>query len=793
MRLFTLLSLILLLQVTGYSYAQDTGINELDSLAGKTISAIRAADKEKIKLVTDRDIYAGGETLYFKAWLVDSIRNTLQSKPKRIFVDLADDSNKVVKQLLLNAATFKTNGSITLSETLAEGWYWLRAYTKKMAAANTQGIGIVPVYIINQYKQNAGTFIKNNTPASPLPVPRIQLFPEGGSIISGINTTIAVKATSDEGKPLTASGIVRDNHDTVVAKFTTNEQGLGKFSYYPKWFNKYTLYVSGSSNKDSVITLPPVNFFAAQISVDRQNSNYVIARVALEDSIFSRNFVTHILGVSGDSLCFAGSGRGIYNANIPLNNFPPGKAKLLLFDQHKKLLSERSFYVYKKGCSLNAATNKDNYAARENVRLSLEVKDADNKPLLCAMAIAVTDSRITDTATGDADPLARLSAEDADLVMLTGTDNYQNILSAKPATTTMEEDSFTVRGKVLNKKEEAVSRKTVTILSNKQLFLVATDTTDTNGRFHFYLPDYYDSTAFSLQVSDKKGRKEEAFHILLDTVRYPEFQTPAILKKTFMQDQQIQAIRNGFYSSDSFFTGTGKGYLKTIVVKTYKKKEVNYDASKRISNFSHIITQDMIGAGPEMAGNALLMIPGVHLSQGLVMIGGPSGFKPSAGNEPLVVIDGIRISLSGDSLSVSPVMNFLNSLSFRTIDFIEVLTGAEGAIYGTSGGNGVILINTKSGAAINTNLTGLQSFYPAGFHIAKPFAMPDYTNPAQKKSKALDARTTIYWNGNLLTDKDGKATVNFFTADVATAYIATITAVTANGYVLHKTIRINRK
>ena len=288
----------------------------------------------------------------------------LQRKPKTIFVDLVNDSDTVIKQLLLNAAMLKTNGSIALSETLEEGYYWLRSYTGNMAAANTQDIGIVPIYIVNRYKEYSGNkTVKNNSAAGTVAGKVIELFPEGGSIISGINTTVAVKATSETGKPLIVSGMVKDNHDAIAAKFATNAQGLGKFSYYPKWFNKYTVHILNSSSKDSVIALPNINFFAAQISVERQGSDYIIARVALEDSIYSRDFTTYILGVSGDSLCFAGSGRGIYNANIPLNNFPAGKAKLLLFNQQKKLLSERSFYNPKKSCIINAAANKENYAS----------------------------------------------------------------------------------------------------------------------------------------------------------------------------------------------------------------------------------------------------------------------------------------------------------------------------------------------------------------------------------------------------------------------------------------------
>jgi hypothetical protein len=77
--------------------------------------------------------------------------------------------------------------------------------------------------------------------------------------------------------------------------------------------------------------------------------------------------------------------------------------------------------------------------------------------------------------------------------------------------------------------------------------------------------------------------------------------------------------------------------------------------------------------------------------------------------------------------------------------------------------------------------------------VAPSFSMPDYNNKEKKYSKFPDRRLTIYWNGDLVTDNNGKVTINFFTADAPATYIATITGITANGNKIYKTILISRK
>jgi hypothetical protein len=802
--------LLFFLFIPFITHAQNRAPSNIDSLAKYLLKYAGSFDKEKILLQTDRRIYTSRETIYFKAFLIDSITNQLRSKPKKLYVDLVNDDDRVLGQLLLNTSNLKTSGEFFLNDSLEEGYYWIRAYTQKMISENLAGITVTPVYVVNPRKRNSDEMWEKkeimDSPATPL----VQVFPEGGNIISGLNSTVALKVTDQHGNPMVVQGILKDNADREYAKFTTNAGGLAKFSFYPIWYHRYAIYLLKKNKYDSVAPLPRINFFASQLAVIEQTDNHITVRIALEDSIYSKDYTTYLFAISGDSICYSAMGKGMYESQIPLNNFSHGIARLVLFNAKKQLLSERDIFIKKENYHISIHTDKENYAPRENVKVDLTVTDKNDKPLLAALAFAVTDTRITDTITDDNmnDTLRNFSAEDADLVMLTCKKKYAD-LSVADTLTRLEtinnpektpirgsseekynDSSFTISGMVVNKKNEPVAKKLVTIFSNKNYVFVNTDITDIKGRFKFYVPDYSDSMKFVVQVGNLKGKKEDEYKIVYDTSRMPHFTTPVYLKTKFTFDEKLKTILNQLYYLDSVQIGTGKEWLKPVLINRRKKKEVDYDETKRVSPFSHIITQKMLNRGANMAGNALLMIPGVHSTGNSIAIGGPVSTQGNPG-QPLVVLNGVAM----DSASLGAnVLDFVNSIPESIIDFIEVLTGPEGAIYGMQGGNGVILINTSSHSRRNeTNLTGLSSFYQGGFHTPYPFNMPDYNNKGTKASKMPDLRTTIYWNGDIITDKDGRASFNFFTADMTATYFITITGISANGDKIFKRVTISRK
>ena len=174
--------------------------SNLDAIAKKIIENVIAADKEKVLLVTDRKIYNAGETVYFKAFLVDSIHNYLRSTPRKLYVDYVDKRDSVINRLLLNNTNFETYGRFVLSDSLHEDFYWIRAYTKEMVRENISDIAVLPFYVSNKneaLKNNVAENIVGDAPGKPV----LKFYPEGGSIISGLNSIVALSATDKREIP----------------------------------------------------------------------------------------------------------------------------------------------------------------------------------------------------------------------------------------------------------------------------------------------------------------------------------------------------------------------------------------------------------------------------------------------------------------------------------------------------------------------------------------------------------------------------------------------------------------
>jgi len=86
--------------------------------------------------------------------------------------------------------------------------------------------------------------------------------------------------------------------------------------------------------------LTPFNFYTGQLSVIKEAATYKL-RVLLGDSVYSKAFLTYIIGVSKDSLIFAGIGKGQCEVPVAEKIFPEGIATFYLFDKNFNLLSKR--------------------------------------------------------------------------------------------------------------------------------------------------------------------------------------------------------------------------------------------------------------------------------------------------------------------------------------------------------------------------------------------------------------------------------------------------------------------
>jgi hypothetical protein len=358
---------------------------------------------------------------------------------------------------------------------------------------------------------------------------------------------------------------------------------------------------------------------------------------------------------------------------------------------------------------------------------------------------------------------------------------------------------------VRDKKNLPMVNTIVILFTTQNHGIFKMDTTDEKGHFTFILPGYSDTTQFMLQVNDRKGRVLDA-KITLDSILLPQFKTPLYLKKLLPGNATMEILQKKTEPQDFLMPARGKE-LKEVIVRTRVKKPVSYDEQKRVSLFSRIITPEMLErAGLGNLSSLLFMIPGAHLISGKLVI------DPGGDAEPLVIMDGVEVPLGNNSITTftssgkdtavpsmsiegpSPLVAFLNSLSPRYIDFIEVLNGPEAGIYGVRAGNGVVAIHTR--ATQRDDYSGKQNplkrFSPLGFSSSALFAEPDYNKKEVRKNNSPDQRSTIYWSGPVITDENGKASVNFFTADPNTTYTVTVKGITASGDIFFKRFLINR-
>jgi len=148
--------------------------------------------------------------------------------------------------------------------------------------------------------------------------------------------------------------------------------------------------------------------------------------------------------------------------------------------------------------------------------------------------------------------------------------------------------------------------------------------------------------------------------------------------------------------------------------------------------------------------------------------------KVAKGKPMVVIIDGTIMDAG-----------HLDDVNTSDIYSIEVLrSGAYLAIYGSNAPGGAFVITTKRGGEGTAYFTqaqsnGIMTFPFPGFYKAKAFYTPKYE--LKNNTQIPDNRTTIYWNPNILTDRDGKASMEFYNNDTKGTYRVVVEGIDDDG------------
>jgi hypothetical protein len=768
---------------------------------------------EKVYLHLDRPYYSSGEDIWIKAYLVDALTNKLSDNSNNLYVELVSPDSKIIEQIILRMDKGTGAGDMHLEDSIASGNYQIRAYTSWMRNFGETFFFIKEIVIENQIGVTSLNQPRQDESNEKVD---LQFFPEGGSLVENVNTVLGFKAVNSSGYGYNINGFVVSSQGDTVASFTSTHFGMGSFAFISKPGLKYFAVGSDGDKVSFKVELPTALKTGYSLNVSNVNNDFFQVNIRTNLATLD-HFPIHkmvIMGKSHNSLCTIAIVKisGTYNSVVlSKKEFPEGIALVTLMDTTGKLYGERAYYIYsKEKYQINVVPDKKEYDPRQKVTLQISVKDTSNNPVSANLSVSAVDGNQVKGFEKKQDIRSYLLLESEirghieqpsyyfdtlntdrynalDNLLLT--QGWRNFVWNYITDTSIKfdytiEKGITLSGRLRHKwgnKPIAGAKISMALTGNDNPSYKFTQT-DSTGKYYLNGLNFTGSRIIMIKATDKKNIglgmiSLDTIYNNIATVNYkwenkPKNEANKVSSKSEtsendeISDYKKEAVIK--YNLLKKYHLTDTITIGEVIVNARRPVKDNADGHFRsygVPDFSITVTDKMSGFHDPIqvlqGRTEGLYITG-DFHQGYEFIF--HGQKVPKGESPLFLLDDKEVDLST-----------ISNIPINEIDKIEYIkeSGAL-ALYGFRGSFGVISVLTKRG--INGPIPPVLNFITRrvyGYYQARTFYAPKY-NVQQPENNKPDLRTTIYWNPNVETDKDGTVTISFFNADNKT--IVTIDA-----------------
>lgn len=629
----------------------------------------------------------------------------------------------------------------------------------------------------------------------------VQFFPEGGNFINGIYTKVAFKAVGTDGLGADIKGAVTDDQGNTVATFNTLHLGMGSFQITPLSSKTYTAHITLTDGSTKTIALPKATDDGYVLAIDNTDVNNLVVLIRASHNALAQNGNDTLLLVAqaGGNIYYASKGKpGVasFSASVPKSRFPSGIVQFTLFSSKGEPLNERLVFVQNPDLlNLSVSTGQPTYKPQQKVEIKLNAQNGDKKPVTGSFSVAVVDENKVPVDEADESTILSNLLLTSDLKGYVEKPNYyftdvnpdtqaaldvlmltqgyrrfewkQVLNNNFPAVAHQPERTLQISGQVKTLWGKPVPKAKINMIStSKGVFFIDT-IADNDGRFSFDHLVFNDSIKFVIQARTAKGGK--GVSIELDNINGQR-----ITGNKVAPDMEIN-LGNGLsaymQNSKALYGEQAKYGLGNHVIRltevTIRDKKQPLKHSENLNgpgNADQVLNADQITPGCSTLEQCL--------SGHLVGVTFRNGVPYSIGNmnQPMkVYVDGAPLPAE-----------FLSSMNMDDIASIEVLrTIMYTGIY-----NGpTLLINTKrgdEGYTFNQPAPGIAIYSPIGYAKIRTFYSPQYDDP-KTNIPVADLRSTIYWNPNIITDKDGNAAFSYFNAGSPGTYRVTIEGIDNDG------------
>lgn len=372
--------------------------------------------QEKVYLHTDNNCYYVGDTIWYKAYVLNADNLKPEALSKVLYVELlTPDGYLVERQRVIIDHHTQSHGQFYLSDSIYSGFYELRAYTRWQLNFNTRQRAhsenddrwFYNRQLANDYfTENEGLFSRvlpiyekpletgDYTDKRIIDRPRrrqakdqqditMTFYPEGGAIIAGIPNRIAFETLDNYGMPIEVEGTLSDG-----TPFKSIADGRGIIDFKPSTTSRTQATIQ-VQDKTYTFVLPEISPTGATISYDVPSSK---AQVVCQGTKIAAVTVT----CRGRLVQFAKTG----DMTIDASDLPTGVNEIVVYDAEARPLAVRQIFVNHHDCSQeldytlqtdNESTRRKNITAAPYQRVSL--KSPLKEKGLMTVSVSVRDLR----------------------------------------------------------------------------------------------------------------------------------------------------------------------------------------------------------------------------------------------------------------------------------------------------------------------------------------------------------------------------------------------------------------
>lgn len=724
--------------------------------------------RESVFLHLNKSTYVVGEELWFSGYAYDRKNGVPFTQTTNLHVALYNEEGKSIVDQLVMMVNGHAKGNISIDSTYASGDYFIKASTNWMKNFTEDDSFVQKIQVIN-----------GNAKVRQLPETNydLQLLPEGGHLVEGLESIIGVKLIDSNGRGVVFNkgSLVNDRGRTVM-DFEGNAFGMASFPIRPQ-NGSYNVSIKLGDNKVVTAPLPPVSEkgIALRVVNNYGDSELLIAMATNKKTLKDiRNKKFRLLvHKEGDiattrSVAFDNSQRETL-LSINRKLLFPGVNTATLFDEENKPIAERLFFNPLELKGMQAEVYLDE-KLKDSLAIGINVSSAfaNNGSLSISVLPSATrayNQKVNILSEFLLKPYVRGYIEnpayyfrgygprrnfDLDLLLLVqGWSRYEwrNIFNHAPNVNFNYENGLTLKGRFNN------------IDTDKYPQFVMEDSRYHNSRVMLLEGPDFSIPNLLVEKGEKIGIK-----LIKDN---GELRSPGLYARVLTSSWPVN-LSNSQLNNTPDINASGLPELDyKLENKTTFLGEVKLIGEKR--KFTSIIGQSDIRVDQHIVNmyprvTDLIRMKGYNVVEGLGAVRIVS--RRTLGAAPVIYLDGTRLRSEspprsgpmGSAWSGTLGFSFLYELYTADIERID-FNPRPNVLEGPSGAGGVISIWTRrtplqGNSAAADKRRFIDTTY--GFDVPKKFYTPKYiyANPLFEYTGA------IHWEPQLSMDPNGKAMLN---------------------------------